>query len=155
MMAQQSIVRAFEAMEFDFDDDAAARIELEHRLAESGRRRDLVRYSELVRGVTFHLPNVESGKPIQLGIPDWTDLHRAIIGSNLGRISKDSYLEGRFLASALAVSKADGSPGEGFRDLVEQAGLLSRGSDLKFLEFWVNEVEKAYAWYAKNPNYRR
>lgn len=54
----------FREMRWDFGDkDEVARVELASRIAAAGRRRSLVTYSELVKGVEFNLPNVRSGPP--------------------------------------------------------------------------------------------
>lgn len=125
--------------------DPDARIELARRIRERARREKTLTYSELVDGVDFHLPNVNGGIPFQLGIPDWTDLDRAILGDFLGYISKESYEEGGIIASAVVVSKGTDEPSEGFRALMRQIGLLRRSDDAKL--FWAGELGKAYEWY--------
>lgn len=128
--------------------DPAARTELERRLADTARREDLVRYSDLVRGIIFNLPNVQSS-PLELGVPEWTDLHRAILGDFLGRISCDSYERAGFLASAVAVSGATHEPSEGFRELVRELGLASTHG-VAYLAFWGDQVQRAQEWYREN-----
>ncbi len=131
--------------------DASALAELEKRLAESARRHALVTYTELVRGLTFRLPNVAQGQPFQLGVPEWTELHSAILKDFLNHISCDSYLRGGFLASALAVRKITGEPSEGFRSLVDKLGLFHSSKRDDFAVFWSQEVQKTYDWYASHP----
>lgn len=128
------------------DGDPAARAELERRLADIARRGDLVRYADLVRGITFNLSNVQSS-PLELGVPEWTALHRAILGEFLGKISCDSYERAGFLASALAVSGHTGEPSEGFRELVRELGLAST-QGTAYLAFWGDQVRKAHEWYS-------
>lgn len=53
------------------DADSHAQLALERRLAETARQGKFVSYSELVRGITFTLPNVKSS-PMQLGVPEWS-----------------------------------------------------------------------------------
>ena len=74
---------------------------------------------------------------------DWQELDRAIIGNYLGYISMRSWEQGKFFASALAISKSDGSPGPGFRALLAKLGLDYSDS------FWMEQVEKAYACYSR------
>lgn len=133
---------------FSYDADLEARREIELRLAETGRRRGLITYSDSVRGITFHLPNVPGGAGIQLGLPEWTDLHRAIIGSYLGLISCDSYAQAGFLSSAIAVSAATHEPSEGFRALVRDIGLAGYFTKDSFLRFWLEQVRMAHDWYS-------
>ena len=127
--------------------DAAARAELKRRLARVGRDEQLVTYSDLVAGVTFRLPNVQGGEPFRLGVPDWTDLHRAIIGDFLGYLSMESWEQGEFLASALAVSKTTTEPSEGFRALLKEVDLLPAGGKIEPILFWSEQVRKAHNWF--------
>ena len=127
------------------DGDSAARKELERRLGDAARREKLIPYSDLVRGITFNLLNVRES-PVELGVPEWTDLHRAILGDFLGRISCDSYEQAGFLASAVAVSSTDHQPSEGFKALVKELGLASTQGNA-YLAFWIDQVHKAQKWY--------
>jgi hypothetical protein len=129
------------------DADLAACAELARRIAVVGRtRNDFLNYSQLVEGVTFRLANVANGKPFE--IREWTNLDRAIIGSFLGRIAADTYQRGGFLASALVIGKETNGPGEGFYGLAEDVGLLRSSSETARLQFWIDQVERARAWYA-------
>jgi hypothetical protein len=126
--------------------DAIAR-----RVAAAGARRELLTYSEVVSGIDFHLPSVHGGEAVRLGVPEWTDLHRAIVGDFLGRLCLDTYVAGHFMGSALVVASETGQPSEGYRGLMRDLGLLHGRSDDEFLSHWVAEVQKAYAWYAEHP----
>ena len=84
------------------DQDASALAEIAKRIAETGRLEDLITYSDLVSGIDFYIPTVNKGKPVRLGVPDWTDLHRAIIGDFLGRVCVDTYAAGQFTGSAFS-----------------------------------------------------
>ena len=141
------------AMRFSFDADQDANREVERRIGLSAAKRDTISYSTLVEGVTFRLPNVAGGAPVQLGDSgEWTDLDRAILGSVLGRISADSFARAGFLASAVAVSKSTKEPSEGFKALVREAGFLRKTSGEEYLAFWINQLNKAFDWYgAQQP----
>lgn len=131
------------------DGDKKALTELERRIAAVGRTvNDFVNYSQLVSGVTFKLPNVNGGKSFE--ICEWTNLDRAIIGNFLGRISADSYQEGRFLSSALVIGVDSNGPGEGFFSLAEEAGLLTSKDETMRLTFWIENIRQARAWYASH-----
>ena len=133
------------------DRDPAALAELDRRLAEVGRREDLINYTDLVRGVTFRLPNVDAGQPFELGVPEWRDVDRAILGDFLGRLCVDSYRKGQFLVSALAKGRETNEPSEGFWSLVSAAGLFDSRNANKRLMFWTQQVRKAHQWYARRP----
>jgi hypothetical protein len=128
--------------------DSASRSELDSRIAEAGRRRSLITYSELVLGVTFNLPNLR--EPIhRIDTTDWQDLDRAIVGDFLGYLSMESYDQAGFFSSALVVGKRDGSPGEGFYNLLKELGLLTSSKTDKAMYLWADHVAKAHTWYAK------
>jgi hypothetical protein len=133
------------------DKDANALLVLEERIADTGRKLALITYSDLVRGVDFHLPNVKNGQPYRIQTYDWSGFDRAIIGEFLGFISTRSYLNANFMASALVVSGKSAEeayqPSEHFFEWMEILGVLP---DLKrdtVLAFWADQVNKAHIWY--------
>jgi len=128
----------------DGDPDALAN--LSRRIEEAGRREDLINYSDLVRGVVFHLTNVNKGEPFQIDIYEWPDLHRAILGEFLGYISMLSYRRAKFMASALAVNKTEFKPSDHFK-WMKDLGILS-GRDVD--DFWQDQVKKAFEWFKTN-----
>lgn len=131
--------------------DLTAAAELRHRIAERGRKGALIRYSDLVAGVTFRLPNVASGAPFQIDVGDWTDLDRALLGDYLGYLSLETYEQHGFMASALVVSKADDTPSDGFWSLMKLLGLVSSPRSDKATFFWLDQVRRAHEWYVEHP----
>jgi hypothetical protein len=121
--------------------------ELGRRIAEVGKRRDLVNYSKLVNGVELRMAD---GVPFELGVPEWSDLDRNILGDILGRLSLDSYQRGKFLASALVTSKGTQEPSEGFWIFVDELGMFTSTSPTRRLMFWTEQVRLAHDWYASN-----
>src|SRR3954468_18557468 len=95
------IIEQFKAIQWKYaPQDNAALVELERRLAEAARKRSLITYSDLVRGVTFNLPSLRD--PVRtIEVSDWQDLDRAIVGDFLGYMSMRSYEQGKFFVSAL------------------------------------------------------
>lgn len=128
--------------------DSKALRELEERIAVAARKRGLITYSELVRGITFNLPNLQ--KPRTINVSDWEELDRAIVGDFLGYISMRSYERAKLFSSALVVSKMDGSPGEGFYSLLKQLGLIPNTRSSKALDLWAEHVAKTHTWFAKH-----
>jgi hypothetical protein len=124
--------------------------ELGLRIARVGKRRDLVNYSKLVAGLELRMANVADGAPFELGVPEWSDLDRNILGDLLGRVALDSYQRGQFLASALVTSKGTQEPSEGFWVFVDEMGLLSSTSANRRLMFWTEQVRIAHDWYGAN-----
>jgi hypothetical protein len=127
------------------DPDALA--ELVKRIEDKGRGEDLINYSDLVRGVTFHLRNVNKGEPFQIDVHDWTDLDRAILGEFLGYISMLSYRKAKFMASALAINRTEFKPSYHFFNWMKDLGMLS-GRDVD--DFWQEQVKKAHNWFRSN-----
>jgi len=128
--------------------DATSLAEISRRVASAGAAKRLLTYSEVVSGIDSCLPSVLGGRPLRLGVPEWTTLHRAIVDDFLGRLCLDTYLAGEFMGSALVVATETGEPSEGYRDLMRRVGVLhGRGKD-EFLEHWAAETQRAYDWYA-------
>ena len=132
----------------EHDLDAGA--EISRRVAEIGRRRGLLTYSELVSGIDFRLPNVLGGHPQRLGVPEWSDLHRAIIGDFLGHLCMETYLQGGFMGGVLVVGADTRQPSDGYRNLMKSLGVLQGNGELEFLAHWAQETNKAYDWYAQH-----
>jgi hypothetical protein len=139
------------AATFPYDGDLAARREMCRRLAAVGRRRDAVPYAQLVKGMHFQIFGVLAGKPFELGVPDWIDLHRVVLGNYLGRISCDTYELGGFMASAVAVSQSSGEPSDGFRSLLVDLGLVGSKKSADCTAIWLDHLNRAYDWFALNP----
>lgn len=143
------IQQRFDEIEWTYaTGDSKALKELEDRIAAAGRKRGLITYSDLVRGVSFNLANLR--EPRIIDVTDWHELDRAIVGNFLGYISKRSYERAKLFSSALVVSKMDGSPGEGFYSLLKELGLIPSTRSAKALEIWAEQVAKAHTWFAKH-----
>ena len=129
------------------ENDPDALAVLSRRIEDAGRREDLINYSDLVRGVVFHISNVNQGQPFQIDIHEWPDLHRAILGEFLGYISMLSYRKAKFMASALAINKTEFKPSYHFFNWMKELGVLS-GRDVD--DFWQEQVKKAFDWFKVN-----
>ncbi|MGE3843069.1 MAG: hypothetical protein AB7I50_15960 [Vicinamibacterales bacterium] len=153
-MTDRTLERAQRAT-FHFDDDRQALRLIKNRLAATARQQpdDVIPYSTLVRGIVFHLPTVQDGAPIELGVPEWSGLHQSIIGGCLGRLSCDTFVEGRFLISAVAVSKATLEPSDGFNSLLEMLGLVASKRDPRCTNLWIEHLRKTYEWCRAHPQW--
>ena len=130
--------------------DPAALAEIGGRVARVGKRRELINYSKLTSGLELRMADVGGGVPFELGVPEWSDLDRSILGDLLGSLSLASYQRGAFLASALVTSKGTQEPGEGFWNFVAELGVLTSTSPTRRLLFWTEQVRVAHDWYAAN-----
>jgi len=149
----QSVLDRFRAIRWSYaDKDVAAAHEMRRRIAQAARKNKLIRYSDLISGVTFRLPNVAGGEPFHIDPSDWSDLDRAILGDYLGYLSPETYESHGFLASALVVSKNDDTPSEGFWNLMKILGLVGNSKSDKAMFFWADEVKKAREWYLEHPD---
>jgi hypothetical protein len=146
------IPSSLESKRWPYADNATSAVdELGRRIAIYGRRDDTVTYSEVVRGIELRMPNVRGGAPFELGVPDWADLDRAILGELLGKLCLESIRRGDFLASAVVTSANEyKEPSEGFWALVRELGWFSsRDRDRRVL-YWSDELRRAEEWYATN-----
>ena len=145
------ILAKFSQMTWHYGDkDPVALRALEERIADAGRKRKLLTYSELVYGVRFNLPNIRGGERV-IDVGDWTELDRAMVGSFLGYMSLRSYEAAGFFSSALVVTKLDGSPSEGFYSLLKELGLIASSKTDKAMYIWADHVAKAHTWYSRHP----
>jgi hypothetical protein len=128
--------------------DAVA--ELGRRIAAVGKKRALVHYSKLVSGLELRMAGAGDGAPFELGVPEWSDQDRKILGDLLGRLTLETYQRGKFLASALVTAKGTQEPGEGFWTFVNELGLFTSTSPTRRLTFWTEQVRLAHEWYAAN-----
>lgn len=129
------------------DKDPNALAVLEERIADTGRKLSLITYSELVKGVDFHLPNIRNGEAYRIQIYDWSGLDRSILAEFLGYISTRTYREAGFMASALVVQSTDPQPSEHFFEWMVKLGVLPDTSKDRVLAFWAEQVHKAHNWY--------
>lgn len=129
------------------DKDPAAIKELTARIEKTGRMFSLISYSDLVRGVAFHFPNIGNGEAYYIHTHDWTGLDRRIIGDCLGYISWKSYSQWKFMASALAIARLESKPSDLFFEWMETLGVLPDLNESTVLEFWASQVKKAHHWY--------
>ena len=134
------------------DKDLAAASELEHRIAASARHRGFITYSELVRDVTFRLPNVANGQPYQIRTSEWSGLDRKILGECLGYSSSRSYLQAGFLATAVVVSQSELKPSDLFFAWMKELNALPDLKEDTVLAFWARQFNEALKWYKAQPN---
>ena len=127
--------------------DPIAYAELEKRIAEAGKNLSLITYSDLVKGIEFHLPSVNEGSAYYMNISGWTGLDRHIIGDFLGKISCHSYCEHGFMANSLVVNRAEYKPSKIFFDWMEWLNVLPDTKEDTVLKFWAGQVNKAHNWY--------
>ena len=146
------IQRALEAIAWKYaDSDPATVTEFARRIRDAVRAgKQTLTYSEIASGVTFHLPNVNEGKPYQIDIHDWEILDRSIVGDFLGRIDADSFRAGQFFASAMVISAERNMPSPAFFDLARQVGLLKAKNQDAELMFWTDQLNKSRAWLQAN-----
>jgi hypothetical protein len=148
------ILRYLVAVDWGFgDSDPAALAEIKRRISVRARTsRPQQNYSELVSGIVFRLPTVNSGDPYEIDVHDWQSLDRQILGKFLGRVNTDSYRAGRFFASAIAVQADTGTPSEPFYELALESGFLRDDKEDDRLEFWSAQTRAAVTWFCANPD---
>ena len=137
---------------YALNDESGALQELQDRICRTLRLgMSLISYSNLVAGVTFQFSNVKDGQSFEIDVHDWQGLHRRIVGDCLGYLSYISYRDYDFMASALVAGLADNRPSEIFFEWMRDLGAIPDLSEDSITSFWVNEVNKAMAWYRQNP----
>ena len=136
------------------DKDRAALAILEKRITDAGRNGNPIIYSDLVQGVLFHLPNVNKNQPYEIKTFNWTGLDRKIMGDFLGYASYCSYRKHGFMVSALVVNRNEFQPSWHFFSWMKDLDVLADLEEDTVLRFWIEEVNKALAWFKANPRKR-
>lgn len=142
------ILRKMNAVPWRYaDQDPKTVSELERRIAEKGRDQQdpTISYSELVRGVVFHLPD---GEPYEIKDFQNHGFESQLIGDYLGFICKNSYEKAGFMASALVVLKDSKRPSSHFFQWMSELGALKSRNDET--DFWIDQVSKAQAYFTSN-----
>ena len=129
------------------DKDPNALAIMEERIAETGRNLGMITYSDLVKGIDFHLPNVKNGEAYRIPIHDWSGFDRGLIGEFLGYISMRSYCEHGFMASSLVVNRLEYKPSDSFFDWMVRLNVLPNTNEDTVAKFWIEHVNKAHNWY--------
>lgn len=142
------VLMQMEAVQWTYADrDPVALAELRRRLEAAGRRTKLLRYSEIAQGVVFHLPQIRGGAPYEITTWDWSGLDRRIIGEFLGYLSMESWRDAKFMVSALVISGVEYQPSDLFFEWMRQLGVLRNLKQDTVLEFWNDQVKKAFAYF--------
>lgn len=118
--------------------------QLEKRLAQAGCDGVTLTYSQLVKDIEFHVPNLHGGQPFRID-EFQNPNYRILVGEYLTYISRHSHYREGFLASALVVGSDSDVPSQPFFDLATELGVL-KPSDNQ-VNFWSREIKKAYAYY--------
>lgn len=130
------------------DADSASLGVIQQRIAEVGRQRKMIRYSDLVRNIGFKLPNINEGKPYFIQTHEWTGLDRAIIGDFLACASSKSYSRYGFMCNALVVDKTEYKPSENWLRWLKSLDILPDLEEETKIAYWMEQVNKAHNHYA-------
>ncbi len=153
-MTQETIISALEEVEWPYalNDEAGALQEFQDRICRTARlNTSLISYSNLVAGFNFQFSNVNNGEPFTIDVHDWQGLHRRIVGDCLGYLSYISFRDYNFMASSLVAGLAENRPSDIFFEWMNELGAIPNMSEKAINSFWVGEVNKAVAWYQRNP----
>lgn len=130
--------------------DKASYQEIKRRIADAGRRRKLLTYSELVKGIEFCIPSLNGGEPFRLNIGGWTGQDRYIIGQFLGKLSCETYEHYGFMANVMVVDALEGRPSKNFFQWMEYVSAIPSKDETDILRFWADQLQKAQKWYRRN-----
>ncbi len=142
------LTRKLKAIIWEYaDKDPQAIAILRERIEDTGRKFRLIAYSDIVKGIEFHYPNINNGQTYRIDTYDWSGLDRRIIGDCLGYLSMESYLNAGFMCSALVIARLESKPSDIFFEWMESLGVLPNLKEDTVLAFWSGEVKKAHQWY--------
>ena len=142
------LANTLRAIVWDYaDKDLAALAVLRDRIQDTGRNFSLISYTDLVKNIDFHYPNINNGIAYQINLHGWTGLDRKIIGNCLAYLSMESYLEAGFMANALVIARLESKPSDIFFDWMERLEVLPNQDEDTVLAYWCEQVKKAHQWY--------
>ena len=144
-----TITNKLNAIKWEYaDKDPVALAELQKRIEETGKNFSLISYSDLVKGIEFHYPNINDGEAHRISnYEGWSGLDRRIIGDCLGYISMQSYIKAGFMASSLVVARLESKPSGIFFEWMKSLGALPDTKEDTILAFWTGQVKKSHQWY--------
>lgn len=129
-----------------FDDEAAVK-EIRKRLEATARRREVITYGKLVKGIEFRDDGINNGRPFQ--IKKWDDREIRLVTKALRPIGEASYRQHKFILTALVVwAPPRVGPGEGFFTLAASLGHRIPASYRQ--AFWEKQVKMAHDYF-RNP----
>lgn len=121
---------------------------MSQRIAEAARKKGggTLTYGELVKDVPLHMGSRE----FTISARGFTANNRRLLSWLLGHLSKQSYLQGEFFASALVVDKKTRKPGTLFFRFVHELGALNEQTPEAESRFWQAQRLKAHEFYARS-----
>ncbi len=153
-MSKKEIMVALEEVEWPYalNDENYVLQEFQDRICRTARLgASLISYSNLVAGISFKFSNLNNGDAFEIDVHDWHGLHRRIVGDCLGYLSYISYRDYDFMASSIVAGLSENRPSEIFFEWMKDIGAIPDLSENSITSFWVEEVNKATAWYKQNP----
>lgn len=125
--------------------------EMERRIKEIGRRKQIVYYSDLVAGIPFYTPlfgNVNEAHYIG-DFGGWIGPERKMVGTALAEIACRNIHDADCLITSIVVLKNDLKPSPTFFDWLEWAGVIADTDDSTTDEFWLDQYRKTLDYLRK------
>lgn len=129
-----------------FIENQDARDKLKERIAEAGRKRKLISYSELVQGIKFECSTI-SPKPFEIHSFDWTGPQRRMIGHELARITEQTVEDAGCIITTIVVDKTENSPSKVLFGWLYDVGVLPDLEEGTVLAFWAHQVKLTHEYF--------
>ena len=116
---------------------------LEPRAYAEKARNELIKVAKVGKTITY------GDLARKLGVePEWFgEGFQGWIGQVCEEVSEYEHAHGRYLLSAVAVNQDTKEPGKGFYSLLGVPKSVKGGTEMRRLEFWVDELRKVWEYW--------
>jgi hypothetical protein len=120
--------------------------EIKRRIAETAKKRGMITYSNLVRGIKFQHPE-RGPDPFEIITFDWKGWDRKFIGAILAQITCDTILETGCVTTTIVVDSISNEPSKILFSWLESIGVIPDGEMNTVLAFWAHHLKLTHEYF--------
>jgi hypothetical protein len=120
--------------------------EIKRRLVATAKKRGLVTYSDLVRGIKFVHPE-RGTEPFEIFTPDWKGWERKFIGAILAQTTCETALETGCVITSIVVDAGENAPSKILFEWLAEIGVIPDTDEMTVLSFWAHHVKQTHEYF--------
>ena len=129
-----------------FIQNIEAKDELFARIKATAKRRGMLSYSELVRGIKFDCPTI-STEPFEITTYDWRGVDRKMMGCELALMTHRTILDTGCIISSVVVDSTQNAPSKTLFEWLCDLELLPNMEETTVLSFWIHQVKLTHEYF--------